>query len=255
MPPEQEAANTASPERLQELVNQNGLRVLKKAACNRAISRNMRLHIIVKRCLIELLISFSNWQAITFTVTKSYLYDDGNYTDDSKSPYRDRDSLSITYYKFELEGTENEENETYEKLNKRLGMRSCKSKLSPNLDDMSCEYIGHTNNKEVATLGDIITSSFILLISFLILFWGGNFWISLIKNPPYASPFTYATPFISLFQIFGVPLLIFSLILGLKIILTARLYKRLILPSIFLFIKLLQLLLNLLRLVVLVILN
>jgi hypothetical protein len=253
--PEQEAANTASPERLQELVDHNGARVLRKAACNRAISRNMRLHIISKRCLTELLISFRNWQAITFVVTKSYLYDDGNYTDDSKSPYRDRDSLSITYYKFELEGTEDEESEIYEKLNKRLRMRNCEYKLCPNLDDMSCEYIGHQNNKEVATLRDIIISFFILLISFLIFFGGGYFWISSIKNFYYSFYPTFVNPFIALFQIFGIPLFIISLITGLEVILKERLYKRLIVPSIFLFIKLLQLVLNLSRLVVLVMLN
>jgi hypothetical protein len=243
--PEQEAANTASSERLQALVSKNGARVLKKAACNRAISRKMRLHIISKRCLTEFLTSFRNWQAITFVFT----YDDGNYTDDSKSPYRDKDSVSIAYYKFELEGTEDEENEIYENLNKRLGMRSCESKIA-NLDDISCEYIGHKNNKEVTNLGDIVTSFFTLLISSLILYWSGNFWISTFKNSAY-----FVSPFIALFQIFGIPFFIFLLFLGLNIIFTKNLYKRLIVPSIFLFIKSVEVILKLSQLILLVMVN
>ena len=108
--PEQEAASTASPERLQELASQSGARILKKAACNRAISRKNRLHIITKECLNEFLISFRSWQKVTFTATNFYECDDGNYTDNSNSPYRQSDSVSITYYKFELEDTEDEEN-------------------------------------------------------------------------------------------------------------------------------------------------
>jgi hypothetical protein len=248
--PEQEAASTASPERLQELIRQyRSARMLRKAACNRAIARRIRFRIIPKRCLANFLASVERWHLVTFFATNFYEEDDGNYTDDSKSPYTRSESVHVSYYQFELERIESEE-EIYQKLNNRLGGHSCDSKLYPNLNDMSCEFTGHQNTKQVTTFSESLLCAFILLMVSLGLFWSGNLLVSNIKYL-----FDSFYNFFMLLMPFGVAFVAWIVLFGLASASIRGLYKRLVIPSISLFPEFVAMLFDLPRLILLIMVN